>query len=80
MIDILATEARLRDHLKMLTVDIGERSVLVPLNLQKTANYIRGFYEEIGVEARLEPYGYRAFEVANVVAEVRFSPTPRSGS
>ena len=76
MIDILATEARLRDHLKMLTVDIGERSVLVPLNLQKTANYIRGFYEEIGVEARLEPYGYRAFEVANVVAEVRFSPNP----
>ena len=76
MIDILATEARLRDHLKMLTVDIGERSVLVPLNLQKTANYIRAFYEEIGVEARLEPYGYRAFEVANVVAEVRFSPNP----
>ena len=76
MIDILATEARLRDHLKMLTVDIGERSVLVPLNLQKTANYIRGFYEEIGIEARLEPYGYRAFEVANVVAEVRFSPNP----
>ena len=76
MIDIQSTEARLREHLKMLTVEIGERSVRVPVNLKKTADYIRGFYEGIGIEARLEPYGYQGFEVANVVAEVRFRPNP----
>ena len=35
MIDIHATEARLRDHLKTLTIDIGERNVLAPENLKK---------------------------------------------
>jgi hypothetical protein len=76
MIDIQATEARLREHLKKLTIDIGERSVRVPANLTRTAGYICGFYEGIGVEARLEPYRYEGFEVANVIAEFRSSPNP----
>jgi hypothetical protein len=76
MIDIQATEARLKNHLKALTVAIGERSVRIPANLKKTAGYIRDFYERIGVEARLEPYDYDGLEVANVVAEVRFRPNP----
>jgi len=76
MIDIHATEARLRDHLRALTVDIGERSVRVPGNLKKTAGYIRDFYKGIGIEARERPYGYHGFEVANVVAEIRFKPNP----
>jgi hypothetical protein len=76
MIDIQATEARLKNHLKALTVAIGERSVRIPGNLKKTADYIRGFYEETGIEARLEPYDYYGLEVANVVAEVQFTPKP----
>jgi Zn-dependent M28 family amino/carboxypeptidase len=76
MIDIHATEARLRDHLKVLTVDIGERSVRVPGNLKKAADHIRDFYRGIGIEARLEPYDYHGIEVANVVAEVQLSPRP----
>jgi hypothetical protein len=76
MIDTQATEARLRDHLKALTVAIGERSVLVPGNLKQTADYIRDFYKGIGTEAHLEPYGYHGFEVANVVAEVPLGPDP----
>ena len=70
MIDIHETEARLRSHLKALTVDIGERSVRVPGNLKKTADYIRDFYKGIGIDARVEPYDYHGFEVANVVAEI----------
>lgn len=76
MIDIPATEARLRDHLKALTVDIGERSVLAPENLKKAAGYIRDFYRGIGLPARLEPYDYQGLEVANVVAEIQLSPNP----
>jgi len=76
MIDISVTEARLRDHLKALTIDIGERSVLKPKNLKKSADYIRDFYRGIGIEARLEPYDYHGIEVANVVAEVQPAPGP----
>jgi Zn-dependent M28 family amino/carboxypeptidase len=76
MIEISVTEARLRDHLKALAIDIGERSVRVPENLRKTAKYIRDFYSGIGIEARLEPYDYHGTEVANVVAEVQPAPGP----
>jgi len=76
MIDIEATEARLKEHLKALTIDIGERSVRVPENLGKTAKYIRDFYRGIGIEARLEPYDYEGIEVSNVVAEVQLDPGP----
>jgi hypothetical protein len=76
MIDIRAVEAGLREHLKKLTVEIGERSVRLPANLKRTAEYIRGFYDRIGMEARQEPYDYEGIEVANVVAEVRFGPQP----
>jgi hypothetical protein len=76
MVDIPATEARLRNHLKALTVEIGERSVRIPGNLTKTADYIRDFYKGIGIEARLEPYDYQGFAVANVVAEIRSGPNP----
>jgi Zn-dependent M28 family amino/carboxypeptidase len=76
MIDIHKTEARLKNHLKVLTVDIGERSVRVPGNLKKTADYIRYFYKGIGIDARVEPYDYHGFEVANVVAEIAFGRNP----
>lgn len=76
MIDIHATEVKLRDHLKALTVDIGERSVQTPGNLKKAAGNIRDFYQEIGLPTRLEPYDYHGVEVANVVAEVHLNPNP----
>jgi hypothetical protein len=76
MIDIPAVEARLRDHLKALTVDIGERSVLKPGNLKKTADYIRDFYQAVGIDVRLAPYDYQGIKVANVVAEIQLSPSP----
>jgi len=76
MIEVHETEARLKDHLKLLTVGIGERSPRFPENLAKTADYIRGFYRGIGIEARLEPYDYQGVEVANVVAEINLGPNP----
>jgi Zn-dependent M28 family amino/carboxypeptidase len=44
--------------------------------LKKTADYIREFYHGIGLQARLEPYDYHGFEVANVVAEVQLNSSP----
>jgi Zn-dependent M28 family amino/carboxypeptidase len=76
MIDIRVTEARLRDHIRALTVDIGERSVLALGNLKRAAGYIRDFYQGIGLPVRLEPYDFQGFEVANVVAGVHLDPNP----
>ncbi len=70
MIDIQHTAERIKDHLKELTVTIGERSVGVPENLEKTANYIESFYQNLGVAVHREPYSYHDTTVVNVVAEI----------
>ena len=76
MFDLQKTEEQLRAHLKALTQTIGERSVLTPQNLDKTAAYILSFYKDIGLRAWSEPYDYKGFEVANVVSEIRSGPNP----
>jgi Zn-dependent M28 family amino/carboxypeptidase len=76
MIDIEETPKRLRDHLEVLTLTIGERSVFSPENLKKTAQYIESFYRDIGIPARAEPYRYEDITVANIVAEISFCQNP----
>lgn len=76
MIDIQATKKRLQDHVKMLTVTIGERSIFLPENLEKTRAYIEKFYQNIGVTVHCEPYVYRNFKVSNVVAKISFCENP----
>ena len=49
MIDIQQTGDRLEAHLRTLTETIGERSVRFPENLNRTADYIQSFYEDIGL-------------------------------
>lgn len=71
MIDSPQCEARLRDHLTMLTRTIGERSVRLPENLRTTAEYLFSFYDRLRVPVRFEPYTYADRTVANVVAEIR---------
>jgi len=76
MIDIPKTIERLKMHLQVLTETIGERSVNFPQNLAKTAEYVKNFYQDMGLAAHLEPYAYREFKVANVVAEVASGADP----
>jgi len=76
MIDIKKTTERLHDHLEALTVTIGERSVLTPQNLKRTAEYIETFYQDIGVPVHREPYSYRNYAVANIVSEISFGDNP----
>jgi Zn-dependent M28 family amino/carboxypeptidase len=76
MIDLEKTIERLENHLRSLTVTIGERSVLYPNNLKKSAEYIQSFYEGIGVPVHCEAYPYRNFTVENVVAEISFGDSP----
>ncbi|MBK5101922.1 MAG: M28 family peptidase [Desulfobacteraceae bacterium] len=76
MIDIQKTAQRLQDHLKALTVTIGERSIRFPENIERTAQYIESFYQDIGIPSQREPYQYQNLEVANIVAELSFSENP----
>ena len=70
MIDSEQTEQQLRDHLRALTVAIGERSVYLPDNLKKTADYIKKFYQDIGVGVQGHTYSYMDFLAENIVAEI----------
>ncbi len=74
MIDIQQTKQQLQDHVKALTVTIGERSVGLPANLKETAAYIKSFYHAIGLPANSQPYSYADFTVENIITEVSFSP------
>jgi len=76
MIDIRQTIQQLREHVKILTVTIGERSVALPAKLEETAAYIKSFYHAIGVTANSQPYSYADFAVENITAEVSSRPHP----
>jgi hypothetical protein len=70
------TSERLQEHLFTLTQKIGERSVRVAENLERTAVYIRTFYENIQIPVHYEPYRYNHLTVNNVVATLNPSPNP----
>ncbi len=76
VIDRRQTIERLQDHLKALTITIGDRSVFRPENLEKTAKYIESFYQDIGLAVWREPYRYQDLTVANLVSEIHFSTRP----
>jgi Zn-dependent M28 family amino/carboxypeptidase len=76
--DIEKTSQQIKNHLTQLTVVIGERSVRVPENLAKTADYIESFYRGLGLAARKEPYEYAGMTVINVVSEIEFGSQPQN--
>jgi len=76
--DIEKTSRQIKNHLHQLTVTIGERSVRVPENLDKTANYIESFYRKMGLPVRKEPYEYDGVTVVNVVSEITFGSQPKN--
>jgi len=76
MVEINETTERLKNHIRMLTQTIGERSIFLPDNLNKTAEYIESFYKAIDLPMHSEPYQYRNLTVSNIVAEISFSKNP----
>lgn len=73
IIDLRTTEQNLKTHVEALTKTIGERSVASLWNLEKTAEYIEAFYQEINVDSHREPYPYRKETVSNIVADIVFT-------
>jgi Zn-dependent M28 family amino/carboxypeptidase len=68
--------SHLRDHLTMLTRTIGERSVRLAENIEKSAAYIQAQFENYGLRVERQTYLYRGNEVSNVVAELKTSRNP----
>jgi Zn-dependent M28 family amino/carboxypeptidase len=60
------------------TVTIGERSVRVPENLEKTAAYITAFCRDIGVVVENQAYSYAQLPLDNIVAEIAFGSNPKN--
>jgi len=76
MIDIQETVERLQQHMKMLTVSIGERSIYRPENLAKTRTYIESFYRDLGLPVESQAYHYKDLEVGNVITRIDFGEKP----
>ncbi|ROQ90657.1 M28 family peptidase [Desulfosoma caldarium] len=67
--DLAAVEKALRRHVQVLTVEIGERSVLEPSGHARAARYIAETLQSAGLRVWEEPYPYGPITVANILAE-----------
>lgn len=72
----IETARRLKDHLKVLTVDIGERSVRTMENLERAKSYIESVLKGIGLPVEAQPFRCGDFTVSNVVATLDFCKSP----
>ena len=75
--DLQLVRSRLQAHVAELTRHIGERSLRVPENLSRTAEYIHGSYEECGLAVEREAYAYGSLGAANIIARTA-PPGPQS--
>ncbi|CAB5122140.1 Peptidase M28 [Olavius algarvensis associated proteobacterium Delta 3] len=69
MLNIDDTIYRLKQHVAVLTKEIGERSVFAPRGLKLAADYIETTYRASGLKCRREEYTYHDGTMANIVAE-----------
>jgi Zn-dependent M28 family amino/carboxypeptidase len=66
----------LRNHLTMLTRTIGERSVRLPDNIEKSATYIQEQFEGYGLSVERQTYRYRGSDVSNIIGRMQQSNKP----
>jgi Zn-dependent M28 family amino/carboxypeptidase len=65
---------RLQQHLHFFSVELGERSLLLPQNLKASEDYVARALASMGYPVRRQPFVCQQVEVANVVAG---NPDPR---
>jgi Zn-dependent M28 family amino/carboxypeptidase len=61
-------KANLQAHLRYLSVDLGDRSVYQPRNLQAAADYVVNALRSLGYETRRQSFAYQGQEVHNIIA------------
>jgi hypothetical protein len=67
---------RLQEHVRVLTQDIGERSVRLPENLETSAAYIQAQFEAFGLRTWRQAYRYQHIDTCNVVAALERAGEP----
>ncbi len=60
--------ARLLEHLKFLSVTLGDRSVYRPENLKAAEDYVFQSFARLGFEPRRQSFFYLGLEVNNIIA------------
>ncbi len=68
---------RMKDHVRVLAGEIGERNVLAPRGLNASARYIEGQFEKHGYDVRPQKFNAAGTEVRNI--EVIAPGTSRGG-
>ncbi len=68
MADNQRLEDALRRHAAALSVDIGDRTPFRPEKLARAADYIRGVFEQAGLDVTEQAYDYHGLSVANLIA------------
>jgi hypothetical protein len=63
-------ENRLKRHVVVLAREIGERNLSIPTNLDKAADYIRKFWQDIGYEVKPQFYQVYGVECVNLTVEI----------
>jgi Zn-dependent M28 family amino/carboxypeptidase len=73
-----ALQEALRRHVTTLCVEIGPRTTLDPDSLARAASYIRGAFEDAGLDVSEQRYDHRKRSVANLIAAPRGSSPARA--
>ncbi len=60
--------ANLTAHLKYLSVELGDRSVYHPQNLQAAEHYVHQAFLDMGYQPRRQTFIYQRLEVSNIIA------------
>ncbi len=68
MIDKLDLHRRLIDHVRYLSVTLGDRSVYRPQSLKAAEDYVRGQLAACGLPVQRQSFIYLQQEVANIIA------------
>lgn len=71
------TRERLREHVAVLTRDIGERSVVRPESLKRAGEYVRDVFRGIGLPVQREGYNCGGMEAVNWIARLEGRETEK---
>lgn len=67
---------RLRKHVDMLALTIGERSIKHPERIEFSANYIAAQFALSGLEVKSQSFKFAGLTMQNIIAEIRGSTHP----
>ncbi|MBN2687923.1 MAG: M28 family peptidase [Deltaproteobacteria bacterium] len=75
-ISLSAAGAKLHDHVRYLTIEVGSRSVIEQEKIEKARCYIQSALADMGVSSEIQDYEYGGNRYSNVIVTVPGSRKP----